>query len=140
MHSAHFDDLISLEITFNEGWDQEQAWDDGTCSYGYDAGAASQSQEGANGFEDHSPEVQQYVHIYLASAQEFSEQWRPPLVAAMHHRNETSRSTDARAFPPHCIFAWGCFEHRSPDASVFTSTCTHRLFRRQCLAAGVRCV
>ena len=51
--------LISPRKNFNEGWDQERAWDDGTYSYGYeyDEGATLQSQEGGNLFEDHAPEV-----------------------------------------------------------------------------------
>lgn len=66
--------LLGLLIVVNEGWDQEQASNNVTYSYGYDAGATSQSQEGGNWSKDPASEVRPYLAL---GAKCFREHLRP---------------------------------------------------------------
>lgn len=87
-------------MIFNEGWGQEQAWDDGTLSYGHDEGATPQSQEEGTWFEGHAPEVRPRIGARvsrtIAAATRRSDP--PSYRAELKHR--PSRSMDAQAFPP----------------------------------------
>ena len=83
---------------FNTGWNQEQAWDDCTYSYGHDAEAAWESQQVEDRPEDHTPDVFQ-VCPRLTSTQAFPDQLRLRYSAAIHsYRNETSQGVGLRAF------------------------------------------